>query len=210
MFENLSEVRRANSNAGPKGTRRAQFQMRVHEAKSTIVFSAEQFAEMNIADNSLSQFVDDAKGIVFLAVMPGNSGTFAKTNQRGTKGKKYKNQKLVTNLVEHKYDLSDIGLYKLGEEDGKTLYQVTGNGAAIINLPEEPTAAQPAPIAEEAVAEEAVEEKTHVSEEEASFEERAGEPIVEVEEGTDVAEEEAIEDALTGDSNKTSAEELEF
>jgi len=204
MFENLSEVKRANTNTGPKGTRKAQFQMKISEAKSTIIFSGEQFAEMNIADNSLSQFVDDVKGIVFLAVMPGNSGTFAKTNLRGTKGKKFKNEKFVANLVEHKYDLASVGLYKLGEEDGKTLYQITGNGAAVMEVQQPQTEAAPA------VEEEAAPVATESNENAANFEERIGEPIVETEKGTDVVEEEAIEDALTGDANKTSAEELEF
>jgi hypothetical protein len=205
MFENLSEVRRANT-TGPKGTRKAQFQMRANEAKSTIIFSSDQFAEMNIADNSLSQFVDEAGGRVFLAVMPGNTGTFAKTNARGTKGKKFKNEKLVANLVEQKYDFATIGLYKIGEEDGKTLYQVTGNGAEIYVPPVvAPTATEEAaPVTEEATQADVEAETSQIHDEEAAVEtdER------EVEEGTDVEADESIEDALTGDAKPES--ELEF
>lgn len=199
MFENLNEVRRANT-TGPKGTRKAQFALRVSEAKSTIIFSGEQFAAMNIADNSLSQFVDDVKGIVFLAVMPGNSGTFAKTNARGTKGKKFKNEAFVANLVKHDYVMADIDLYKVGEEDGKTLYQVVGNGKAIMEGAAGGTDAETAsdPVADATPA--------HVSEEEKSFEARAGEPIAEIQQDTDVAQDESIEDALTSPAE----EELEF
>ena len=206
MFENLSEVRRATT-AGPKGTRKAQFQIRIQEAKDTLVFSAEQFAEMNIADNSLSQFVDGTQGVVFLAVMPGNSGTFAKTNARGTKGKKFKRAELISSLRENGYDLKEVGLYKIGEEDGKTLYQITGNGKAVMAGAVGNDIPQAAPVADTVIP--ATEETPpHISEAEESFEARIGEPIVEVEHDRDVEAEESIEDALAG--TQSSAEELEF
>ena len=193
MFENLSEVRRANTKTGSTGTRKAQFKMKVNEAKSTIIFSADQFADMNIADNSLSQFVDANTKTVFLAVMPGNSGTFAKTSKKGTKGKKFKNEKLVTSLTEFGYDFATIGLEKVGEEDGKTLYQITGNGASLIA----------GDIAEGEA--EVAAEMTQSQQDVANFQDAAPARNA-VEEGTDVAQDESIEDALT----ESAEEELEF
>lgn len=197
MFENLSEVRRANASSST-GTRKAQFKIKVNELKSTIIFSAEQFAEMNIADNSLSQFVDAETKTVFLAVMPGNSGTFAKTNNRGVKGKKFTNNKLVASLVEFNYDFSNISLEKVGEEDGKTLYQVTGNDASLIGS-ETTEASEVEKV-----------ETTQGQKDVANFEANAGNSTnaVEQEAGTDVAEDEKIEDALSSDEK--SEEELEF
>jgi hypothetical protein len=191
MFENLSEVTRGNSKASTGGPRKSAFQLRVNSEKFTLLFSSAQFTEMTLADNSLSQFVENGGKRVFLAVMPGNSGGFAKTTARGTKGKKFKNEKFVQNLIDNDYDLKTISLEKLGEEDGKVLYQVMGNGADVYQLPETANVAeQAAPAVEETIVDAPVTPPT-------------------VEEGTDVAKEEAIEDALTGDSSEED-KELEF
>lgn len=194
MFESLKEVTRGNSKKATTGSKRPSFQIKVQEEKSTILFSANQFAEMTLADNSLSQFVEEGGNRVFLAVMPGNSGSFAKTTARGLKGKKFKNEKLVNNLKENDYDLDNVGLEKVGEEDGKVLYQVTGNGAALFATPEQP--------AEQEATSTPVEERPEV----AAFEADTARPDgVEIDHEANVAEDEAIEDALT-----SSEEELEF
>ena len=193
MFENLSEVRRANTKTSSTGARKAQFKLKVNEAKSTLIFSIEQFEDMNIADNSLSQFVDANTKTVFLAVMPGDSGTFAKTSKKGVKGKKFKNEKFVASLTEFGYDFGAISLEKVGEEDGKTLYQITGNGAALIS-----------DNVVEGEAEVAA-EMTQGQQDVANFQDAAPARNA-VEEGTDVAQDESIEDALT----ESAEEELEF
>ncbi len=91
-----------------------------------IVLSKALMEELNIEVNSLAHSTEneDGTGKIFILVMPGNTGTFAKATQKGSKGSRFKNHKLVQLLNNRGLTNGKFNLEKIGELEGVVYYEL--------------------------------------------------------------------------------------
>lgn len=132
-------------------------------------FSEALFEEVGLYDNSVIQYniYEGNDSGVYLCIVPGNDGIFLKKQEKGTKGKEFKNGELYNAILTINGRPEDTIYFKLedaGEFNGYPLFQITLDAERyeriVVGIEAEPTLKVSEEIANEIFHEEEVSEET--------------------------------------------------
>lgn len=102
------------------------FNIKIDYKDEKVILSKKLIEELNIEVNSLAHSTEneDGTGKIFILLMPGNTGTFAKATAKGSKGSRFKNHKLVQLLTSRGLVGGKFNVEKVGELEGIVYYEL--------------------------------------------------------------------------------------
>lgn len=131
-FDSLETVDRANTIKNRATTWRLKRSQRANGP--TFTFNQELVSQLDLRHNSLVQRQDpNNQGNVYIAVAPGNEGTWAKLTAKGGKGNSFKNEELakaldVRGMTDANLDLTYVGI---DPKTGWYYYQIVPYGQVV-------------------------------------------------------------------------------